>query len=126
MESTEELQKLEITALRSIYADEFIDCPPPKVWKGAGRLPEFIIRIGHPDAAEKINLNLRVKFPKTYPSFAYALFTIDKPFQGITPDQVSKLTHAINIEAQKLKGSENGLYPTSHRPWKLSYPSRCR
>ncbi|KIL60768.1 hypothetical protein M378DRAFT_906708 [Amanita muscaria Koide BX008] len=106
MESTEELQKLEITALRSIYADEFIDCPPPKVWKGAGRLPEFIIRVGHPDAAEKINLNLRVKFPKTYPSFAYALFTIDKPFRGITPDQVSKLTHGINIEAQKLKGSE--------------------
>jgi translation initiation factor 2-alpha kinase 4 len=33
METTEELQQLEITALQSIYGDDFIDIPPPKVWK---------------------------------------------------------------------------------------------
>lgn len=33
MDSTEELQKLEITALQSIYAEDFIECPPPRVWK---------------------------------------------------------------------------------------------
>jgi translation initiation factor 2-alpha kinase 4 len=33
MESPEELQQLEITALRSIYADDLTDCPPPTVWK---------------------------------------------------------------------------------------------
>ncbi|KAF8677870.1 hypothetical protein AX14_004754, partial [Amanita brunnescens Koide BX004] len=69
MESAEELQQLEITALRSIYADDFIDCPPPTVWKGATRLPEFLIRITHPDSS-KVNLHLHIKFPKTYPRLA--------------------------------------------------------
>lgn len=36
MDSTEELQNLEITALQSIYAEDFIECPPPKAWKVRG------------------------------------------------------------------------------------------
>jgi hypothetical protein len=33
MDSTAELQQLEITALQSIYAEDFVECPPPKAWK---------------------------------------------------------------------------------------------
>jgi translation initiation factor 2-alpha kinase 4 len=33
MESTAELQQLEITALKSIYAEDFSEVPPPKAWK---------------------------------------------------------------------------------------------
>ncbi|EEB88695.1 hypothetical protein MPER_13321 [Moniliophthora perniciosa FA553] len=33
MESTEELQQNEITALKSIYAEDYIEKPPPKAWK---------------------------------------------------------------------------------------------
>lgn len=33
MESTEELQQNELTALKSIYAEDFIEIPPPKAWK---------------------------------------------------------------------------------------------
>jgi translation initiation factor 2-alpha kinase 4 len=33
METTEELQQLEITALKSIYDQDFFEPPPPKVWK---------------------------------------------------------------------------------------------
>ena len=81
MASTEELQQLEITALRSIYDEDFIDCPPPKAWKvswtillhchwfftvmqGAGGLPEFIIKVPHPDPthASKVNVQLHVKW----------------------------------------------------------------
>ena len=29
----ENRQQEEITALKSIYGDDFIDCPPPKAWK---------------------------------------------------------------------------------------------
>ena len=82
MDSAEELQQLEITALRSIYDKDFILCPPPTVWKvtlsffltivytctdyfmeGAARLHEFIIKVYHPDPqhAAKINLHLHVK-----------------------------------------------------------------
>ena len=81
MDSPEELQQLEITALRSIYDQDFILCPPPTVWKvtfsvlilvhmstdyfmeGAARLHEFIIKVYHPEPqhASKINLHLHVK-----------------------------------------------------------------
>ncbi|KAF8170288.1 kinase-like domain-containing protein [Mycena galopus ATCC 62051] len=67
MESSEELQQLELTALKSIYAEDFIETPPPKAWKGAPRLHEFTIRVPHPDEAHasKICFNLHVIFPKT-------------------------------------------------------------
>jgi eukaryotic translation initiation factor 2-alpha kinase 4 len=81
-ELPENRQQEEITALKSIYGDDFIECPPPKAWKvrprpcaprrassdvaaqGAPRLPEFIIRVRHPDpdSASKIYLHLHVKF----------------------------------------------------------------
>jgi len=33
METTEELQKQEITALKSIYGDDFQEVPAPKAWR---------------------------------------------------------------------------------------------
>ena len=38
MDSAEELQQLEITALQSIYDKDFIECPPLTVWKVAAHL----------------------------------------------------------------------------------------
>ena len=35
-ELPENRQQEEITALKSIYGDDFIDCPPPKAWKVRG------------------------------------------------------------------------------------------
>ena len=71
--------------LQSIYAEDFIECPPPKVWKVSAisysgvryeacwvtsrALPLcvnliFIIRVTHPDPdhASKINLRLHIKY----------------------------------------------------------------
>ncbi|KDR70022.1 hypothetical protein GALMADRAFT_255390 [Galerina marginata CBS 339.88] len=108
MDSTEDSQLLEITALQSIYAEDFIEVPPPKAWKGAARLHEFIIRVSHPEPAHasKISFNLRVKFPKTYPRLACPTFSIEKPIVGINDTQITRLLHEINSEAQKLKGFE--------------------
>lgn len=33
MDSTEDKQLLEITALQAIYQEDFIEVPPPKAWK---------------------------------------------------------------------------------------------
>ncbi len=44
--------------------------------------------------------------PKTYPSLACPIFTIEKPLLGLTTEQVTKLSHAVNGEAQKCRGSE--------------------
>ncbi|KAJ7650439.1 kinase-like domain-containing protein [Roridomyces roridus] len=108
MESSEELQQLELTALRSIYAEDFIQTPPPKAWKGAPRLHEFTIRVPHPDAAHasKICFNLHVIFPKTYPAKASPTFTIEKPLIGISNDQITTLSQAIQSEARLSRGAE--------------------
>lgn len=106
MDSSEELQQLEITALKSIYGNDFIECPPPKAWKGAARLPEFIIRVTDPDHPDKIIVDLHVKLPKTYPVLACPTFTLQKPAKGLTNDQVSKLQQVVNGEAQKQRGTE--------------------
>jgi translation initiation factor 2-alpha kinase 4 len=54
-----EQQQQEITALKSIYAEDFKECQP-RAWKGAARLPEFILKITHPDTehATKIYFHL--------------------------------------------------------------------
>ncbi|KAJ6576175.1 hypothetical protein DFH09DRAFT_1454036, partial [Mycena vulgaris] len=108
MESSEELQQLELTALKSIYAEDFIETPAPKAWKGAPRLHEFTIRVPHPDGthASKICFNLHVIFPKTYPAKASPTFAIHKPIIGINNDQVTTLLHAIQNEARTCRGAE--------------------
>ncbi|TFK47428.1 Serine/threonine-protein kinase [Heliocybe sulcata] len=108
MESAEDLQNSEITALKSIYAEQFLECPASNVWKGAPKQPEFILKVVHPDEshADKIYFHLHVKFPKTYPLLAYPIFTIQKPIQGLTSSHVTKLAQAIHAEAQNQKGSE--------------------
>ncbi|KAG2126151.1 kinase-like domain-containing protein [Suillus cothurnatus] len=107
METTEELQQLEITALKSIYDTDFFEPPPPKAWKGATRLPEFIIKVTHPDPihASKVYFHLHTRLPKTYPTLATPVFTIQKP-RGINHDHEITLQKAIHSEAQMLRGSE--------------------
>ncbi|KAG6328876.1 hypothetical protein ID866_10215, partial [Astraeus odoratus] len=108
METNEELQQLEITALKSIYDQDFKQPEPPKAWKGAARLPEFVIKVAHPDPchAPKVFFHLRVKFPKTYPTLATPVFTVQKPIRGIPSDVETALSKLIHDEAQKLRGSE--------------------
>ncbi|KDQ55382.1 hypothetical protein JAAARDRAFT_37399 [Jaapia argillacea MUCL 33604] len=108
MESADERQHEEITVLQSIYAEDFLEVPPPKAWKGAARLPEFIIKVPHPDNtfASKVYFHLHVKLPKTYPSIACPIFTIQQPIRGLGPDHITKLSSAIHAEAQSSKGSE--------------------
>ena len=86
METTEELQQLEITALKSIYDQDFFEPPPPKAWKvcrirvstsqvsivpkAAIRLPEFIIKVVHPDPihAPKVYFHLHTKLSLSSPA----------------------------------------------------------
>ncbi|KAI0077507.1 Serine/threonine-protein kinase [Panus rudis PR-1116 ss-1] len=107
-ESPEAIQQEEIYALRNIFDEDYIECPPPKAWKGAPRLPEFIIRVKHrdPEYSDKIYFNLHTKFPKTYPTLATATFTIKQPIVGLKPHEVTKLSNAIHAEAQRIKGRE--------------------
>ncbi|SJL11916.1 uncharacterized protein ARMOST_15330 [Armillaria ostoyae] len=98
MESTEELQKNELTALQSIYAEDFQLIPPSKAWKGAASLPEITIRVRHPERAN-IGFDLNVKFPKTYPTLTYPNFTVQKP-RGLDHDQITKLNQALQNEVR--------------------------
>ncbi|EKM52933.1 uncharacterized protein PHACADRAFT_259100 [Phanerochaete carnosa HHB-10118-sp] len=104
----ENRQQEEITVLKSIYGEDFINCPPPKAWKGAPRLPEFIIRVRHPDPehASKIFFNLHVKFPKTYPTLAPPILTVQQQYAGLKPHEIAKISAVILSETQKLKDTE--------------------
>ncbi|TRM58463.1 hypothetical protein BD626DRAFT_573474 [Schizophyllum amplum] len=108
MEPVDEAQQNELTALKSIYADDFIESAASNVWKGATKLPEFSIRVRHPDSdhGDNIFFQLHVRFPKTYPALVCPIFTIQKPMSGITNDQVTKLNRALHAEAQANKGTE--------------------
>ncbi|GLB36853.1 putative anticodon binding domain of tRNAs [Lyophyllum shimeji] len=104
-QSTQERQELEITALKSIYEENFFETPPPKAWKGAVRLPEFTIRVVNPND-DKVNFHLNVKLPKTYPNLACPIFTVQKPIEGLNNEQVTTLSQRITAEAQKYRGQE--------------------
>ncbi|TFK91310.1 Serine/threonine-protein kinase [Polyporus arcularius HHB13444] len=106
--NVEDLQQQEITAIKSIFDEDFIESPPPKAWKGAARLPEFTIRVSHPNPnhARKLYFHLHTKFPRTYPTGAPPIFTIQQPIAGLRPDEITKLNNAIHNEAQQLKGME--------------------
>ncbi|EIN05395.1 Serine/threonine-protein kinase [Punctularia strigosozonata HHB-11173 SS5] len=111
MATNAELQEQEIEVLKSIFTENFIECPPPTVWKGATSVKEFIIRINHPDPKHqrKVNCQLHVRLPKTYPHNASPQFTIQQP-QGLSSTQVTKLTHVINTAVQKSRGSEAVIF----------------
>jgi len=102
-----EQQQQEITALKSIYAEDFKECQP-RAWKGAARLPEFILKITHPDTehATKIYFHLHTIFPRTYPTNAYPIFTVQQPIKGIPDDYVTKLSNFIQAEARQSRGTE--------------------
>lgn len=99
-------------------------------------MPEFIIKVTHPDPihASKVYFHLHIKsdnpgahiyfrsnkclvrLPKTYPTLATPVFTIQKP-RGINHDHEITLQKAIHSEAQMLRGSEMvfqvRIYPQS-------------
>ncbi|KAJ8489382.1 hypothetical protein ONZ45_g13600 [Pleurotus djamor] len=107
MESNQERQQEEITALKAIYSEDFIEPPPPTAWKAATRLPEFIIKVTHPTSPTKVYFHLDVKLPRTYPGVAAPTLSIQKPTNGLSPDQIHKLTHAIiHQELPKHRGQE--------------------
>lgn len=144
MDSEEDPQLLEITALQSIYANDFITVPPPKAWKVCGPLYyphnqqcwygllgcSKITRVYYTgstsrsdpwvkdsfESESQVSHGPKVmhyrwrqcdsRFPKTYPRLACPTFAIEKPIKGLNDGQVAKLSHEINVEAQKLRGFE--------------------
>ncbi|KAG7085469.1 hypothetical protein E1B28_003030 [Marasmius oreades] len=108
MESTEELQQNEITAVKSIYAEDYIETPPPKAWKGAARLPEFIIRVTHPnpDYVQKIFFHFHITFPKTYPTIQPLIYNVREPIVGLTKNDLAQLAVVQQQVVKLLKGSE--------------------
>jgi len=145
METTEELQQLEITALKSIYDTDFFEPPPPKAWKVRLLVSLYrslyisssclgsnqIARVHHQSHPSRSNPcpkgllplayqvrcpwrshlhvsidNLLVRLPKTYPTLATPVFTIQKPTRGFNHEHEVALQKAIHSEAQMLRGSE--------------------
>ena len=58
------------------------------------------------------------RLPKTYPTLATPIFTVQQPIQGLKPPQIAKLTSILNAEAQKLKGTES-VFQVSERAFPI-------
>ncbi|KZS96040.1 Serine/threonine-protein kinase [Sistotremastrum niveocremeum HHB9708] len=103
------LQQEEISSLKSIYDQDFIVCPPAKAWKGVAALPEFIIRVKHPDLelSERYQCHLHITFPKSYPTKASPIVRIERPHVGLTEEELNALALEIKSELSKVKGSES-------------------
>jgi hypothetical protein len=57
MDSTEYAQQQEMTALQSIYGDDFIEVPPPKAWKvsaASGAAGPLLISLAGRRAAPRV------------------------------------------------------------------------
>ena len=59
-----------------------------------------------------------LRFPKTYPNLAGPIFTLEKPIKGLSDAQVTKLSHEISLQVQKLRGSEM-VFTVSTQPLSL-------
>ncbi len=46
------------------------------------------------------------RFPKTYPTLATPIFTVQQPILGLKPHHIAKISSIVHAEAQKLKGTE--------------------
>ncbi|KAJ7070074.1 hypothetical protein C8F01DRAFT_1115157 [Mycena amicta] len=107
MESSEDLQKNEFFALKTIYEDDFIEAAP-KAWQAANHLKECTICVRHPEDAhkDKVLFYLHIILPKTYPQKAAPTLAIKKPILGLTNEQVASLTQLIHTEAKNSRGTE--------------------
>ena len=46
------------------------------------------------------------RFPRTYPTNAHPIFTVQQPIKGIPDDRVAKLSNFIQLEARQSRGTE--------------------
>lgn len=94
--------------------------------QGAPRLPEFIIRIRHPEPehATNVHFDLNIKYvglhmmhgslnrlclarlPKGYPKLTVPVFAIHAPTPGVKPSQLPTLSNAIHARVQHMRDVE--------------------
>ena len=46
------------------------------------------------------------RFPRTYPTNAHPIFTVQQPIRGIPDDCITKLSNSIQAEARQSRGTE--------------------
>ncbi len=46
------------------------------------------------------------RFPRTYPTNAHPIFTVQQPIRGIPDDCITKLSNFIQAEARQSRGTE--------------------
>jgi translation initiation factor 2-alpha kinase 4 len=54
------------------------------------------------------------RFPRTYPTNAHPIFTVQQPIKGIPDDCVAKLSNFIQAEARQSRGTELVFQVSKH------------
>ncbi|KAI9476503.1 MAG: kinase-like domain-containing protein, partial [Benjaminiella poitrasii] len=106
-EELKEIQQNEIEALKAIFMDDYHEVVNKSAWKVAHADPEFILHL-FPLGVEKneahVTVDLKVRFPKTYPNKPPELHLINP--RGLTASVLHQLTNSLTKAAQQLVGQE--------------------
>ncbi|KAG1078367.1 hypothetical protein G6F42_024301 [Rhizopus arrhizus] len=106
-ETLKEVQQNEIEALQAIFMDDFHEVVNKTAWKVSHSDPEFILHLyplGVEENEANATVDLKVRFPKTYPNKPPELHLINPC--GLSPAILRQLTHSLQQTAKQLLGQE--------------------
>ncbi|KAL0139396.1 kinase-like domain-containing protein [Mucor lusitanicus] len=106
-ESLKEVQQNEIEALKAIFMEDFHEVVNKTAWKVSHSDPEFILHLyplGVEENEAHTTVDLKVRFPKTYPNKPPELHLINP--HGLSPTVLRQLTQSLQQTAQHLLGQE--------------------
>ncbi|KAG1140239.1 hypothetical protein G6F37_009236 [Rhizopus arrhizus] len=106
-EELKEIQTNEIEALKAIFMDDFREVTNKSAWKVTYTDPEFILHL-YPLGVEEneayVTIDLKVRFPKSYPNKPPELHLINS--KGLSPLLVQQLLNSLQKAAQGSLGQE--------------------
>ncbi|KAI8369907.1 kinase-like domain-containing protein [Choanephora cucurbitarum] len=107
LEELKGIQENEIEALKAIFMEDYHEAVHQTAWKVSHADPEFVLHLS-PLGAEAsevhVTVDLKVRFPKTYPNKPPELHLINP--RGLSPTVLRQLSTSLSQTAQQLVGQE--------------------
>ncbi|KAI8390963.1 kinase-like domain-containing protein [Radiomyces spectabilis] len=107
LDEIKEIQQNEIEALKAIFMDDYEEVINKTAWKVSQTAPEFLLHL-YPlgvDASEAyVKIDLKVRFPKTYPNKPPEMHLINPV--GLFPKTIQQLNESMLSAAREMTGRE--------------------
>ncbi|KAI8373908.1 kinase-like domain-containing protein [Blakeslea trispora] len=107
LEELKGIQENEIEALKAIFMEDYHEVAHQTAWKVASADPEFILHLsplGTETSEAHVSVDLKVRFPKTYPNKPPEFHLINP--RGLSPTVLRQLNTSLSQTALQLVGQE--------------------